>query len=162
MKFGERTLKMPTGIYKRSEKDKQRMKENNPGMHLSQETLLKRSLALKGKKAWNKGKKCPQLITNWQGGISSASEKARHSMEFRLWREAIYTRDNWTCQKTGIRGGKLHPHHIRNFSEYPELRFVVDNGITLSQDTHMEFHNKYGRIHNTKEQIEEFIGENCG
>ena len=99
---------------------------------------------------------------NWKGGIDSENRVARRSIEYRLWREAIYTRDNWTCQKTGIKGGKLHPHHIRNFSEYPELRFVVDNGITLSQDTHMEFHNKYGRIHNTKEQIEEFIGENYG
>ena len=78
-------------------------------------------------------------------------------MEFRLWREAVFARDNWTCQKYGIKGGRLHPHHIKNFSEYPELRFAVDNGITFSEKAHKEFHKKYGIKNNTKEQLEEFL-----
>ena len=51
----------------------------------------------------------------------------------------------------------LQAHHILSFAKFPELRFVVDNGITLSKKMHKEFHNKYGRRNNTKEQIEEFI-----
>lgn len=138
---------------------KAKIGNKNPmfGKKPSKETLLKRSKALKGKKAWNKGKKCPQLVTNWKGGISKENEIFRHSVEFRLWREAVFSRDNWTCQKYGIKGGKLHPHHIQNFSQYPELRFAIDNGVTLSEKAHKEFHKKYGNKNNTKEQLEEFL-----
>lgn len=73
------------------------------------------------------------------------------------WREAVLARDNWTCQKYGIKGGRLHSHHIQNFAQYPELRFAIDNGITFSDKAHKEFHKKYGIKNNTKKQIEEFI-----
>ena len=80
----------------------------------------------------------------WKGGISKQNEKMRKGIEFRLWREAVFARDNFTCQKYGIKGGELHPHHIQNFAQYPELRFAIDNGITLSEKAHKEFHKKYG------------------
>jgi hypothetical protein len=95
--------------------------------------------------------------SNWQGGISSKNEKIRHGVEFRLWREAVFARDNWTCQKYNIKGGKLHPHHIKNFSKYPELRFAIDNGITLSEKAHKEFHKKYGMSNNSKKQLVDFL-----
>ena len=94
---------------------------------------------------------------NWKGGLTSKNLEIRHSIEFRLWREAVFARDNWTCQKCKEKGGKLHPHHIQNFAQYPELRFAIDNGITLCKDCHREFHKKYGRKNNTKEQIKIFL-----
>lgn len=51
----------------------------------------------------------------------------------RLWREAVFARDNWTCQKCKIMGGELNPHHIKNFAECPELRTSIENGITLCE-----------------------------
>ena len=93
----------------------------------------------------------------WRGGVTPANKKARRSIQFRLWREAVFARDGWTCQKYGFKSGKLHPHHILNFAEYPELRFAIDNGITLSEKAHKEFHRKYGRTNNTREQINEFL-----
>ena len=94
---------------------------------------------------------------NWKGGISPKNKKIRSGIEFRLWREAVFARDNWTCQKYGIKGGKLHPHHIKNFAQFPELRFAIDNGITFSKKAHDEFHKIYGKKNNTKEQIKEFV-----
>ena len=108
---------------------------------------------LKGLKGYNKGKKNP----SWKGGITPENRKFRTNIEFRLWRESVFARDNWTCQKYGIKGGKLNPHHIKNFAQYPELRFAIDNGITLSVKAHREFHKKYGYKNNTKEQLEEFL-----
>jgi len=93
----------------------------------------------------------------WKGGCQSENNRIRGRIEFRLWREAIFARDNWTCQKYGIKGGTLHPHHIKNFAQYPELRFAIDNGITLSEKAHREFHKEYGTKDNNKKQLEEYL-----
>ena len=138
-------------------KSKRGNKNPNFGKSPSKETLEKRSASLKGKVAWNKGKKCPNLVTNWKGGVSSENEIMRHSLENRLWRENVFTRDNWTCQKCKKRGRKLNSHHINNFAEHPELRFIINNGISLCEDCHAAFHKKYGWGCNTNEQIEDYL-----
>lgn len=120
------------------------------GRKLSEEAKRKMSLAkigkYTGKNSWN-----------WRGGITPLHNKIRSSIEYRLWQNSVFARDNWTCQKSGIRGGKLVAHHIQNFSKYPELRFAIDNGITLSKLYHEKFHKKYGRKNNTKEQLNKFL-----
>lgn len=93
----------------------------------------------------------------WRGGVTPESAIIRGGIEYRLWREAVFARDSFTCQKYGTVGGKLRSHHIQNFAQYPELRFAINNGITLSEKAHREFHHKYGIRNNTREQIEEFI-----
>lgn len=95
---------------------------------------------------------------NYKGGITSINIKIRNSIEARLWREAVFARDNFTDQKTGQIGGKLVAHHIQNFAQYPELRFAINNGITLSKENHKAFHHIYGNKNNTREQLEEFLG----
>ena len=102
------------------------------------------------------------LGSNWQGGKTTENKKIRNNIDSRLWREAVFARDNFTCQKTGIRGGKLNAHHILNFSQYPELRFAIDNGITLSDDAHKEFHKIYGTKNNNLEQLTEFLNNSLG
>jgi len=101
----------------------------------------------------NKGEKSP----SWKGGITPENERIRHSSEYYLWRELCFKRDNYTCQVSGEKGGKLVIHHINNFSDFPELRLVVDNGFTMTKDLHKKFHSIYGIKNNTKEQLEEFI-----
>jgi len=84
--------------------------------------------------------------------------RPRHAgTDYELWRKSIFQRDDFTCQKYGIKGGKLVAHHINNFSQFPELRLAIDNGITLSEKAHKEFHKKYGKKNNTKGQIKEFL-----
>lgn len=94
---------------------------------------------------------------NWKGGITSIREKERKRTEIKFWRNSCFERDNFTCQKTGVRTGGLVVHHINNFSEYFELQDSIDNGITLSKSIHVKFHNKYGYTKNTKEQLNEFL-----
>ena len=100
-----------------------------------------------------KGEKAP----GWIDGRTPENHRIRNGIETRLWRETVFSRDNYTCQKYGIRGGKLEAHHIKNFADYPELRFAIDNGITLSEKAHDEFHKIYGKRNNTMEQLKEFL-----
>lgn len=94
---------------------------------------------------------------NWKGGATKPNRLARKSIGFKTWREEVYNRDNFTCQKCKIRGGNLHPHHIENFANNLELRYVLSNGITLHEKCHKEFHKIYGHRNNTREQINSFI-----
>jgi predicted restriction endonuclease len=51
---------------------------------------------------------------------------------YKKWRKEVYKRDNFKCQWPGCNvGKKLNAHHIKTWSEYPGLRFCVENGITL-------------------------------
>lgn len=99
----------------------------------------------------------------WNGGITPEKEKIRKSNEYREWRNKVFERDNYTCQCCGdSTGGNLQAHHKYNFSEYPELRFDVNNGITLCNKCHNfnqigSFHYIYGSTNNTPEQLEEYI-----
>jgi hypothetical protein len=166
--------KSHTGIIP-TEETKAKMRKNNAhywlGKRKSEATKKKLCIARQGRKPMlghhhsiasrkkmsmsRKGEKCHL----YRGGITPLNQLIRSGLSFRLWREAVFARDNWTCQKTGKRGGDMDPHHIQNFSQFPELRFAIDNGITLSHESHREFHSIYGNKNNTKEQIIEFLNK---
>jgi predicted DNA-binding protein YlxM (UPF0122 family) len=150
---------------------KARKGKKNPmyGKHRSEETKKKISEACKGEKNHNYGKhrseeyKIKMREINkgennpyWKGGITPENIKVRRSREMCLWRKAVLERDNFTCQACSKKGGKLHVHHINNFSDFPELRVAIDNGITLCKKCHKKFHHLYGVKNNTKEQLEDF------
>lgn len=66
----------------------------------------------------------------------------RHTLDYRLWREAVFERDDFTCQDCGLRGVVLHGHHIKGWAEYPELRYDVSNGQTLCEKCHLKTRKK--------------------
>ena len=77
----------------------------------------------------------------WKGGVTPINSAIRHSLEYRLWREAVFKRDDWTCVWCGARSKKgkrveIHADHIKPFAFYPELRFAIDNGRTLCIPCH--------------------------
>lgn len=134
----------------KSEETKRKMREyqsNRPLEH--QEKMNKNhvgTLGLKGK-----------LSPRWKGGVTPEHKRVRASLEYRLWREAVFARDEWTCKKCNKRGVALHPHHIKSFARYIELRLAIDNGITFCQQCHLKFHKKYGFGDNTMAHIMLFI-----
>lgn len=141
---------------KKSEETKQKIRERMIGnkyllgYKFSEESKKKISNA-------GRGKNLGALNPMWKGGITPENKRIRESLEYKLWVDANFARDGYTCQKTGVRGGKLSVHHILNFSEYPELRFSIDNGITLSKEMHQLFHKIYGTKNNSREQLIEFL-----
>jgi len=83
----------------------------------------------------------------------------RNFPEYREWREEVYKRDDYTCQYCGDSiGGNLNAHHIEDYSNNPELRTTLSNGITLCKKCHRNFHHQYGNKINTLEQLEEWMG----
>ena len=81
---------------------------------------------------------------NWKGGINYKNEKIRHSLKYIIWRNEVYKRDNWTCRicKKKCKERDIVAHHLQLFSEFPELRFDIDNGITLCRSCHFREHSK--------------------
>jgi len=134
---------------------------NNKGKVFSEEHIQNLKTSHLGQPGFWTGKKRLDISGenhhNWKDGKYPLKDKIRHSPEAKTWRKMVFERDNYTCQKTKVRGGNMEVHHILNFSEYTELRFEIFNGITFSEKSHLEFHNKYGWKNNTREQIEEFI-----
>lgn len=78
----------------------------------------------------------------WKGGITPEAKRIRRSIEYRLWRDAVFSRDNWTCQECGERGGRIHAHHILGFADAPTLRTAIDNGITFCGEHHRQLHSR--------------------
>ncbi len=78
----------------------------------------------------------------------------RESFEYREWIIAVFTRDDYTCQKCKTRGGYLEAHHIKLFStilkenniltiqdaKNCEELWNVDNGITYCVECHKNVH----------------------
>jgi 5-methylcytosine-specific restriction endonuclease McrA len=78
--------------------------------------------------------------TDWENDPRKNSKEyynnIRWSIQFKEWRKAVFERDDYTCQRCGLRGGKLEPHHIFRFAYFPEFRFSVANGMVLCFDCH--------------------------
>lgn len=79
---------------------------------------------------------------NWKGGIGRRSPK---SPKVKIWRETIFKRDNYTCQKCGQISGYLEVHHIKSWAKYPELRYNLKNGLTLCKECHKKTYNFGGK-----------------
>lgn len=77
---------------------------------------------------------------NWKGGITDDNHRCRNSIGHRNWRNSVLERDNFTCCRCKKRNMELNAHHIKPFSLYPELRFDIDNGITLCRECHVRLH----------------------
>lgn len=73
-----------------------------------------------------------------------------------FWRNAVFKRDEHTCQICGCVGGTLNAHHLNGYHWSVHERFLVGNGVTLCSVCHNSFHKQYGYKNNTRQQFELF------
>jgi len=100
-----------------------------------------------------KGEKNP----NWNPNLDRDKRiRKRLIPGYKEWRTAVFNRDNYTCQKCNIKGSRLQAHHIESYSECKEKRLIIDNGITLCEKCHKEFHSQFG-VKNFNKDIKEWL-----
>ncbi len=83
---------------------------------------------------------------NWKGGLSRGYQKGyKNDKKYIQWREAVFKRDNWTCQECGNSGLYIEPHHKQSWAGYPQLRYDINNGVTLCLKCHKKTDNYKGK-----------------
>jgi 5-methylcytosine-specific restriction endonuclease McrA/predicted nucleic acid-binding Zn ribbon protein len=114
------------------------------GIPLSEQAKQKISMGLQKKSKFDKY--CVSL-----------NRRLRNTKRWILWREKVFVRDDYTCQRCGKRGIYIEPHHIISLKECIkknniEKAFDVFNGITLCRPCHMKTHKwKLKKNYNNKE-----------
>lgn len=112
------------------------------GRKLSKEHKEKIGMASRTYWGARKGKPRPELRganhPQWKGGTGTKRHQLMSKIEYKLWRIAVFTRDNYTCQMCKTRGVVLEADHIKPWALYPELRYAIDNGRTLCVSCHRQ------------------------
>ena len=92
------------------------------GEHLSPKTEFQ-----KGKRPWN-----------YIEDRTLVEERDHHfTAEYISWRTSVFERDGWKCKIANTDcNGQLEAHHILPWREYGELRYEINNGITLCHTHH--------------------------
>lgn len=87
----------------------------------------------------------------------------RHYPEYLEWRKQIFERDRYTCDCCGSdKGGDLNAHHLNSYDWDKKHRTDINNGVTLCETCHKEFHKIYGYGNNKKEQYIDFKSQYRG
>jgi hypothetical protein len=112
---------------KLSELHKKRISSSNKGKKISEETRIKISCANRNIED-----------SKFDGFTTPKNRLIRLSVGYKQWRESVFKRDNHTCQYCNKHGGDMNAHHIKKFNNNKDLRFNINNGITLCKDCHKD------------------------
>ena len=78
----------------------------------------------------------PRWITN-RNNVIGRHTRGLHDSDYKIWRKYICFRDKYTCVlKDETCSGKIEVHHILRWKDYPELRYVVSNGVCVCHKHH--------------------------
>ena len=156
----------------------EKLRQTNTGRHFPDREGGNETSFKKGRTPWNKGLKGIHLSPKsefkkgentgaesnfWKGGITPINQQVRNSFEYKQWRIAVFTRDDYTCRSCGDRGVKLNADHYPKafaeiFHQYKiqsleealncEEFWNINNGRTLCEDCHKTTDNYLNRWSN--------------
>ena len=127
---------------KHSDETKRKIGLGNKGKKLSQEDAHRCRTQTIGLVPWNKGLKGFQLGENHPRWIKdrtklSVNEKKHLDTQYKYWMLSVKKRDGWRCKIANDNcSGRLEAHHILGWRSHPELRYKINNGITLCHFHH--------------------------
>lgn len=119
-------------------------KQFSKGQSASPNTQFKKGLVHSEKWLASQKARTGEKNPAWKGGITPLNKKLRKSDEYKVWREQVFKRDDYTCQGCGA-NGYIQAHHIKAFSHYKDLIYELSNGITLCESCHSLTDNYKGR-----------------
>ena len=101
---------------------------NNLGKHWKVKDTSRLGVKNRGENHWKWKTDRTQIK---QGSIE------RRSPKYKEWRKSVCDRDKWKCKINNQDcSGRLEVHHILGFTDYPELRYEINNGIALCHAHH--------------------------
>ena len=108
------------------------------GSAFKRKRLATKFCSMACKDSSQKGSEPPHLAANrGRKPRTYAKTRGKHgSAEDREWRQAVFERDDYTCQMCGKRGDRLQADHIKPYADHPDLRHVLANGRTLCVPCH--------------------------
>lgn len=101
-----------------------------------------------------------QMMNNMLSYNPNLTEEERRIRRTRSskWSTEIKKRDRYSCQKCGFHAKKnLVAHHIKAYWKYPDVRWDLDNGITLCKSCHKMFHKTFGWEYFNPEDTNKFL-----
>ncbi len=83
-----------------------------------------------------------ELQPGWRGGVTPKNKLLRSSPEYKELRIFVFGRDKFTCQICfNQTGGYLEMDHIKEWCNYPDLRFDPTNCRTVCKPCHQKTDN---------------------
>jgi len=122
--FLKRVIKRKeSGSYNFSNEHRQKISKAHIGYKHTKETIAK----FIGRKPWNKIEDRTKL---------KRTDRRNDSL-YKEWRNNVYKRDRYKCRiDNNDCNGRIEAHHILSWSEFPKLRYDINNGITLCKYHH--------------------------
>lgn len=92
----------------------------------------------------------------WKGVSLKPNFRPTALLIYKEWRFSVFKRDSFLCQRCFVKK-EVEAHHIKNWRDNEELRYDVNNGITLCKQCHKDFHIRFGKRETNENQLQEFI-----
>lgn len=89
--------------------------------------------------------KCGSLNPRFIDGSSPERQRLYVQAAGKAFLKAVYERDNWRCVRCNSPDAgprSLHAHHIKPWAGNPDLRFDINNAVTLCRTCHQWVHSR--------------------